>query len=162
MELFRNLIGPEGNVHLQWPQECLRAVIIFVVGLALVRLSGKRTFSRSSPLDIVVTVIIGSNLSRALTGSAPFVPTLVASALFVALHRVIATLCVGSPWLERIVKGRPVNLIENRRPDAAALKREAVSQADLYELLRSKGVDRPEDVRLAVLENSGQTSVLKA
>ncbi|MGH8291183.1 MAG: hypothetical protein ACREV7_19635 [Steroidobacteraceae bacterium] len=35
------------------------------------RLAGRRTFARWSALDMIVSIIMGSSLSRALTGAAP-------------------------------------------------------------------------------------------
>ena len=161
MELLRALTGPEGSVHLTWEQECVRAFLVFLIGIAFMRLSGKRTFARGSPLDIVVTVIIGSNLSRAMTGGTPFMPTLVASGLLVALHRVLTHACRQWPVLDGLFKGKPVKVIEHGVVDRAGLRREGKTAADLLAALRLKRADGPEDVRLAMLENSGDISVLK-
>lgn len=56
-------------------QECLRSIAVFAFGLALVRLAGRRMFCKWSAIDIIVSIMIGSNLSRAITGSAPFLGT---------------------------------------------------------------------------------------
>src|SRR3954454_16935665 len=82
---------------LAWYQECARAAVIFVYGLALVRIAGRRIFGKWSALDIVVSIIIGSNLSRTLTGNAQLWGTLAATTLLVALHWVLARLVVSSP-----------------------------------------------------------------
>src|SRR5919205_1813553 len=89
---------------LSWYQECARAALIFVYGLVLVRIAGRRIFGRWSALDIVVSIIIGSNLSRALTGSAQLWGTLAATALLVALHGVLARLVAASPGLSRVIE----------------------------------------------------------
>lgn len=54
--------------HVSWLQECARAAVIFAYGLVLVRVAGRRVFGKWAALDIIVSVIVGSNLSRALTG----------------------------------------------------------------------------------------------
>ena len=58
------------DAHLSWAQECARAVLVFAYGLLLVRVAGRRIFGKWSALDIIVSIVVGSNLSRALTGSA--------------------------------------------------------------------------------------------
>ena len=88
MGILEFVFGSTG--HISWWQECVRAIAIFAYGLILVRLAGRRIFGRWAALDIVVAIIIGSNLSRALTGNAPFGGTLAACALLVALHWVLA------------------------------------------------------------------------
>ena len=98
--------GPD----LDWYQECARAALIFVYGLVLVRIAGRRIFGKWSALDIVVSIIIGSNLSRALTGSAPLWGTLIATTLLVALHWVLARLVAAFPGFSRVVEGRSIEL----------------------------------------------------
>src|ERR1700733_12215474 len=85
MESFLiSVFGVENHLTL-W-QECARAVLIFVYGLILLRISGRRTFGDWSALDIIISIIIGSALARALTGSAPLPGTLAAAAVLTALH----------------------------------------------------------------------------
>ena len=109
--------GPD----LAWYQECARAVLIFLYGLALVRIAGRRIFGKWSALDIVVSIIIGSNLSRALTGGAQLWGTLAATTLLVALHWVLARLVVASPGFSRIVEGRPAELARHGTIRGSAL-----------------------------------------
>src|SRR5689334_3575340 len=82
------VFGVQG--HLLWWQECLRAMLVSAYGLALVRITGRRVFGKWSALDIIVSIIVGSNLSRTLTGGAPLGGTLAATTLLMALHWVLA------------------------------------------------------------------------
>ena len=158
---LHRVIGPD-TAHLDPVQASARAAIIFFVGVLYIRLVGARTFGRGSPLDIVVAVIIGSNLSRALTGSAGFVPTLTATLVLVALHWLFARLCHRFRWLSWLMKGDAVDLVRDGRPDERAMRQAAVSPRDLDEALRDKGLERAEQARRAVLERSGQISVIRA
>jgi uncharacterized membrane protein YcaP (DUF421 family) len=72
--------------HVSIAQECARAGLVFGYGLVAVRIAGRRVFGKWSAVDIVVSIMIGSNLSRAITGSAPLWGTLAASTLILALH----------------------------------------------------------------------------
>src|ERR1700753_1400629 len=72
--------------HLTTAQEGARAVLIFSYGLLLLRASGPRMFGHWSALDIVISIMVGSALARAMTGSAPLVGTMVAAAIMAALH----------------------------------------------------------------------------
>jgi len=149
--------GPD----LAWYQECARAVLISLYGLALVRIAGRRIFGKWSALDIVVSIIIGSNLSRALTGGAQLWGTLAATTLLVALHWVLARLVVASPGFSRIVEGRPAELVCHGTVRGSALERHAVSQADLNEALRQAGVEDIAAAKTVTLEPSGKITVLK-
>jgi len=154
-----DIFGPQG--HPMWWQECARALLIFAYGLALVRVAGRRVFGKWSALDIVVSVVVGSNLSRALTGSAPLFGTLAATTLLMALHWVLAQGAARSRWLSRLVEGRPIELGRDGEARPGAMRHNAISQADLEEALHQSGVEQIAATRLVVLEPSGKITVLK-
>jgi uncharacterized membrane protein YcaP (DUF421 family) len=160
MELLRELIGPDkGDANVT--QLCVRAAILFIFGLAYIRIAGRRTFSQASPLDIVVALVVGSNLSRAMTGGVPFWPVVAATLLLVALHRLFVMLTIRWNWLAKIMKSEPVVLIRDGERDRAAMTRHGIGEVDLLEGLRLEQAERVEDVRLATLENSGRISVVR-
>ena len=154
------LFGTAGPIS--WWQECLRAVVIFAYGLALVRVAGRRVFGKWSAVDIIVSVIIGSNLSRALTGSAPLGGTLAATTLLMLLHWVLAQAAARSRWISEIVEGNPIELARGGEARQESLMRHSISHHDLQEALRQSGVEHVADTQLIVLEPSGKITVLKA
>lgn len=159
MESLDAIFGADKGIS--WEQECARAVLIFAYGLVLVRVAGRRVFGRWSAIDIVISIIIGSNLSRALTGAAPLWGTLAATSLLMVLHWLIAQGAARFRPISRLVEGGPIRLAEAGQVDEASLKRYGVSAADLHEALRDNGVERVEDTRLVTLEASGTVTVLK-
>jgi uncharacterized membrane protein YcaP (DUF421 family) len=140
-------------------QECARATLIFFFGLALMRLSGRRIFAKWSALDVIVSVVVGSNLSRALTGGSPLWGTLAASAIFVALHWLLAHLIAGFPRLARIVEGAPTSIGKKGSVDETALLRHGLSREDIAVALRQKGLTSLSQTRLLVIEPNGKLSV---
>jgi uncharacterized membrane protein YcaP (DUF421 family) len=160
MEAVHQVIGREGT-EITWWQMSARAVVIFAYGLFLVRLAGRRVFGQWAPLDIVVSLIIGSNLSRALTGTVPLVQTLIASTVLVLLHALISAIAVRWPPFAVLVKGRSVRLVSDGQVDHSALRRNGLGPRDLEEALRTGGVAGPEDVQGAWLERNGAVSVVK-
>jgi uncharacterized membrane protein YcaP (DUF421 family) len=154
------LLG-EGKDHIAWWQMCLRATIILAFGIVLVRLAGKRVFGKWGAIDIILSVIIGSNLSRALTGDAPFGPTLAATVLLVLLHAALIALAERVPALGPVLKGNAARIVQDGRPDPAALRRHGVGGGDLEEALRCSGVTNLSDVDEAWIERNGDISVIK-
>ena len=155
-----DLFGPEG--HITGWQECARAVVVFFYGLVLVRLAGRRVFGKWSALDIVVSIIVGSSLGRALTGGASLGGTLAATTLLLAMHWLLAHAAARSTWFSDLVEGKPIRLAQDGEVRRSALLREAASQHDLDEALRQAGVEHASETRLIVLEPSGKITVLKA
>jgi uncharacterized membrane protein YcaP (DUF421 family) len=159
MEMLHVLIGPD-NGDANAAQLCARAVILFFVGIVYIRVAGRRTFSHATPIDIVVALIVGSNLSRAMTGKAPFWPSLAATLLLVLLHRLFAMLTIRWGWLAKLMKAEPVVLVRDGAIDRKAMMRHGIGEADLLEGLRLEQVEDPGQVHLATLENSGAISVV--
>lgn len=158
-QLLIDLFGVQNRLTL--PQECARAVLIFFYGLLLLRLSGRRTFGDWSALDVIISIIIGSALARALTGSAPLPGTLAAAAVLTALHVVIGYLVAHSKAASRIVEGAPVELGSDGRIDHRARRRSMISECDLDEALRAQGIEDAAATKRIVLEAGGAISVIK-
>src|ERR1700744_6437267 len=122
-------------------QEAARAVLIFAYGFTLLRLCGPRMFGHWSALDIVISIMVGSALARAMTGSAPLVGTMVAAAVMAFLHVALAHAVARNGQIAHLVEGRSVTLVDHGNIDHAARKRAKISEADLREALREHGID---------------------
>ena len=159
MDWIRSVIGPDESAE-PW-QICVRAVIIFAFGLACLRISGRRTFAQATPLDIFIAIVVGSNLSRVMTGKASFFGGLAATLLLVVLHRLLAMGTLRWNALAWLVKAPPAVLVRDGTIDRHALRRHGLSQEDLEEGLRMEQVEDCKEVRLATLEGGGKISVVR-
>lgn len=160
MEWSQSLFGTTG--HVGGAQECARAALIFVYGLVAVRLVGRRVFGKWAALDIIVSIMIGSNLSRALTGGAALWGTLSATTLLLALHWSLAQLAARWPSLSHLIEGRAARLASKGRIDTRVARRWSISEADVNEALRQHGHEGLEPTTELVLEPSGSISILTA
>lgn len=158
METFRLLIGPDEGANVA--QLCFRAVLLFVFGVICIRIAGRRTFSHYSPLDIIVALIVGSNISRVMTGKASFFPALAATLVLVILHRLLALVTLRWGWLSSWLKARPIRVIESGAVDQDAMRRANLSSEDLDEALRMERCATPGEVEIATLEGGGKVSVV--
>lgn len=146
---------------MEWWRMCLRASAVAIFGLVLLRLSGKRLRGRWGAVDIIFFVIIGSNLSRAITGNAPLVATMAATATLVLLHAVVTAAAVRWRPLGPLFKGRAAQLIKDGRLDERAMRRHSVGQGDLDEALRCAGLKDVAQVEEAWIERSGRISIIR-
>jgi uncharacterized membrane protein YcaP (DUF421 family) len=161
-QFFIDLFGIQN--HLSTAQEAARAALIFFYGLLLLRLSGPRLFGHWSALDIVISIMVGSALARAMTGSAPLIGTMVAAAVMAVLHVALAHAVARNRTFAHIFEGEPVTLVDHGHIDHAARKRSKISEADLREALRQQGIDgesKVANVKTMALEPSGKLSVVK-
>jgi uncharacterized membrane protein YcaP (DUF421 family) len=72
----------------------------------------------------------------------------------------VSRLSLRNPDIERAVTGDPVTLVRNGIVFHNALRAERVTAQDLREFLRQKGISSADQVEWAVLEDSGNLSVL--
>ncbi len=143
-------------------QVCLRAAIVFLTTIVMVRVGNKRFLARMTPFDAIVAFMLGSVLARTINGSAPLLPTLGGGFLIILLHRFIATLADHSHRFGQLVKGREDVIIEKGQIHVDTMHRHRLTRADLMEELRLNGsVTDPTQVKLATLERSGEISVIK-
>lgn len=148
---------------LNWWQMAIRAVVVFFVALVIIRIGNKRIFGKHSAFDIVLGIMYGSILSRAITGNSPFFPTLVAALVLVVLHRGLATLAYYTSFgFGNFIKGRPVQLVKDGELLEDAMRKNGITKNDLIETMRVDGsVDHFDEVESAYLERSGNISIIK-
>jgi uncharacterized membrane protein YcaP (DUF421 family) len=160
MNLLEALFG-RGD-HLSPLQMGVRALLTFFVALALVRVAGMRTFGRGSAFDRIVGIMLGAVLARGVVGASPYGATVVASAVIVVVHRVLAHVCLKHAGLERLLKGEHRLLYRDGVVDEHAMTRSGISRSDLLEGVRqSANVDSIEGIAAAYIESNGQITAVK-
>ncbi len=140
----------------------LRTAIVYVVTVAIIRLGSKRFLSRATAFDVIVAIMLGSIVSRAINGSAPFVPTLLgAGVTLVAMHAAFAWLSHRTQWFGTWVKGEPVLIVKDGELVDEGMRRSQLSSKDLAEKLRLNG-EEPDvsHVKEGYLERSGDISLV--
>src|SRR3954463_2887938 len=109
-------VGEQAH-HLTVVQVLLRAVLIFFVTLCIVRIADKRFFAKKTAFDVVLGLILASMLARAINGSEPLGPTIVAGFALALLHRFLGWLSCAYPPLRGLIKGHDQVLIRNGQVD---------------------------------------------
>ena len=160
LDNFYIAIG-EAGTDIGWAEMSVRGLIIFIYGVIATRIGAWRAFGRWSSPDIIVAIIIGSNLSRALTGPAPLVATMVATTVFLVAYWLLSFAASRSPWFDWLFKGSPLPLIKDGNIDVSAMRRAVLSRRDLDEALRQKGVAQESRVAAALLERNGTITVIR-
>jgi uncharacterized membrane protein YcaP (DUF421 family) len=142
-------------------QISLRAIIVFIASLAMVRIGNKRFLSKMSAFDAILGFILASMLARAVNGSAAFFPTLGAGFVLIGFHALIARLSFRWKWAEFLVKGRADLLVVNGKSDPGKLRAHRISEDDLLEEARLNGqVLKLAEIGRATIERNGQVSVV--
>ena len=149
------------NKDLNAWQMSLRALIVFTVAIALVRFGDKRFMGNNTALDVMLGIVFGSVVSRAITGNAPFFPTLAAGLVLVLAHWVLSAIAFRSHRFGTMVKGRERTLVKDGVIQWDEMKKAHISEHDLREALRIHGESGDTSkLKSAHLERNGDISII--
>jgi uncharacterized membrane protein YcaP (DUF421 family) len=162
-DFVQMLIGPDGQPKdLTMLQLCLRAFMIFVFGLAMVRTGDRRSLAEKTGFDTLFLILIGAILARAINGSAGFLTTLGCALFLMIIHRLFAFIAFHSHAFGKLIKGNAVMLVTDGHFNWKAMKRHLVSKHDLEEDLRlAAQAENISSIRHARLERSGDISFIE-
>jgi uncharacterized membrane protein YcaP (DUF421 family) len=143
-------------------QVSLRAFVIYLGGLAILRVGENRFLGKFTAFDIILGFILGGILSRAINGSGPLFPTLIATSLLVGLHFVLSRTSFYSRRFGEMVKGPAALLVKDGEIQWEGMRRKSLSQRDLEQALRLKAsLENCDQVKEAWFERNGDISVIK-
>jgi len=139
----------------------LRALTLYAIALILIRTSGIRTIGKKSSFDIVVSILLGAVLSRAIVGASPYWATVSAGVVIVLLHRLLAWLCLRYSKLGIIIKGEERLLYSNGEFLKDNMKKSFLTDGDLLESVRLQvNKNSLDTINEIYLERSGKISVV--
>jgi len=124
------------NRYLNAGHMSLRALVVFVAAVVMLRVGDKRFMGKSTALDVLLGIVFGSIVSRAITGNAPFFPTLAAGLVLVLLHWIAAAVAFRSHGFGRAVKGTERLLVRDGEIQWEAMRKAHITEHDLEEALR--------------------------
>ncbi len=157
---FTQIFG-EGK-ELNTLQMSMRAIVIFMISIALIRLAGLKTFGKNAAFDNIIIITLGAMLSRAIAGVSPFIPVVSASFTLVIIHRIVSWLTIHNHSFATLVKGKPLSLYKDGTINQKNLSKSLLSQLDLEESIRAQtNTAGFQKVQEAILERNGQISVIK-
>jgi uncharacterized membrane protein YcaP (DUF421 family) len=141
-------------------QQVLNGIAFYAALVALTRLAGKRLAGQTTTFDLIVLISIataaqGMLLDDRWSNRLAFVVTVF------AVHKLLAAACTRSRALRELVRGKPRALVIDGRVIEDALAAENISRDELLAGLRRLGFEGPEQVRLAVLEETGHISAVE-
>ena len=138
----------------------LRGTLIYFLLFFVLRFFLNRQAGAIGIPDILVVVLVVESTTDALgeNKSVTEAAFLILTVMFWSYG--LQWLAYRFPRLEVLLTSSKVKLIENGRMLRKNMRRELVTEEELRALLRTQGVDKPEEVKLACLESSGDISVV--
>jgi len=141
----------------------LRAAVLYVVMVGLMRIVGRRELSSLSPSDLVLLIVLGDAIQQGLTQDDYSVTGAVVAVSTLAVLQV-ASSYVAYKWprARTVIEGDPIVLVQDGKLIERNMARQRLGPDDLAEEARTNGIGSLDDVKWAVLEPSGSISFIQA
>ncbi len=139
----------------------IATVCICVTLLVLVRVSGARTLATMSGVDVACVIALGAIVGRTALLEVPTLAAgVIALVVLFGLQRVLTRLERRPRW-GRVLSRPPLVLMSRGEIHDDALRRARLGPDDLRQRLRMSGATHRDQVRLVVLERTGEISILR-
>ena len=139
----------------------VRSLILYLYIMFIVRFMGKRQVGEMQPFELVVAILIADLAAVPMESpEMPLIHGLIPVAILAIMEMTISYLSLHREGFRRLVTGSPSIIIINGKICEAELRKMRYNLNDLLEQLRIKGFHNIEDVEFAILETSGQLSVI--
>jgi uncharacterized membrane protein YcaP (DUF421 family) len=160
MDVIYKIFG-EGK-DLNALQMSMRALLIFILALGIIRIAGRRSFGMKMPFDNIIAILLGAILSRAVVGVSPFWPTVAASAVLALLHRLTAWIAIRNERFGKMLKGNSTLLYKDGVFFHRKMERFQVCEKDVMEEVRIQAnTTDMQKIKEIYMEPSGQLSIIK-
>ncbi|MGE5628696.1 MAG: DUF421 domain-containing protein [Solirubrobacterales bacterium] len=139
----------------------IRTIILYLVVVIAMRLMGKKQIGQLQPFELVTAIMISELASFPMQDTRlPLMHAVIPIVTLLMLQIITSILQLKSEVLRALFCGKPSILVKEGKVDGEELKRQKFSLNDLMEELRLKGFYNMEDIYCAVLETSGEISII--
>ena len=139
-----------------------RAIVLYLIVLVVMRLMGKREIGQLQPFELAISIMIADLASIPMTEiGIPIFNGIVPILGLLLMHLIISLINLKSLKAREIICGKPSILIYRGKINEKELKKERFTINELEERLRGNNVVNLGDVEYAILETSGQVTVIQ-
>lgn len=139
----------------------IRTIFLYIIVLIVMRLMGKREIGQLQPFELVVSILIADLASIPMADSGiPITNGIIPILGLLVMHLLISLINIKSMKARELLCGKPSILIYRGRIDEKMLKKERFTLNELQERLRGNNIVNIGDVEYAILETSGQLTVI--
>lgn len=138
-----------------------RAIILYIVVLIVMRLMGKREIGQLQPFELAISIMIADLAATPMAEEGvPITNGIMPILGLLVMHLIISMINIKSTKAREIICGKPSLLIFRGKIDQKVLKKERFTINELEERLRDNNIFNIGDVEYAILETSGQVTVI--
>ena len=140
----------------------LRTIFLYIVVLIVMRFMGKREIGQLQPFELAISIMIPDLATIPM--AEPCIPIsngIIPILGLLVMHLIISMMNLKSLKIRELICGKPSILIYRGKIDEQKMKKERFTINELEERLRGNNVSNIGDVEYAILETSGQITVIQ-
>lgn len=139
-----------------------RSIVLYIIVLIVMRLMGKREIGQLQPFELAISIMIADLATIPMTDTGiPIGNGIVPILGLLIMHLIISIINLKSIRLREIICGKPSILIYRGKIQEKAMKKERFTINELQERIRGEKIVNIGDVEYAILETSGQITVIE-
>ncbi|WP_085523251.1 DUF421 domain-containing protein [Tuberibacillus sp. Marseille-P3662] len=140
----------------------IRTLLLYILMLVAFRIMGKREIGQLNVVDLVINIMVAELAVTSIEDpSKHLIDSIIPIALLLFVQFLIAYLSMKLPAFRHIIEGQPTAIIKQGQVDEQAMRKQRYNFDDLLTQLREQGVQQLDDVDYAVLEPTGNLSVIE-
>lgn len=139
----------------------IRSVIVYLFIIIAIRISGKKELAQLSVIDLVFILLISNAVQNAMVGpDSSLSGGIIAAGSLFLVNIILKLVTYRYKKAKGLIEGDPVLLIHDGKLVKKNLDKERIPLDELKAAVREHGVEKIEDVNLAILENDGNISII--
>ena len=140
----------------------IRSIIIYIIVLFTMRLMGKKEIGQLQPFELTIAIMIADLASIPMSDTGiPLTNGIIPILGLLVMNFIISIINLKSMAIRAVISGKPTILVYRGKIDEKNLRKEKVTLNELQERLRQNNVFSLADVEYAILETSGQLTVIQ-
>ncbi len=140
----------------------LRAVLLYIFILFILRMTGKRQIADLQPFDLIITMAIADLAATAISDTdIPLLYSVIPILALYLVQQAVAFLCLRFRRFRTFVCGSPLLLVRDGVLQEGLMREANYTVSDLCDQLRSEDVFDMGAVQYVILETNGTLSVLE-
>lgn len=139
----------------------IRTIILYLLVVVTIRIMGKHQIGQLQPYELVITIMISEIAAVPMQDTEiPLLNGVFPIITLLFIQTTFSFFSLKSERFRRLLDGSPSLIIENGKINQSELKRLRFNIDDLMEKLRTKDFANISDIEYAILETSGDLSVI--
>jgi len=137
-----------------------RGFILYTGILFMFRVLPRRTGGELEFMDLVFVLLIAEAATHSMGGYSSLTEAFIVIGTFTGLNYLVNRLSYQSKFFARLVESSPIQIVKDGKMLRRNMRREFLTEEELFEHLRKEGVDDIQEVKKACIESDGTISVI--